>query len=813
LKSGIFISIVFKRKKTAMRNHLISFDSMNLKDLHVVSGKNASLGERIQITKSLGKEVPKVFALSTIAYQELLEANNLIDFINYSIKGLDIGSITSLQAVGLKIRNIIMGGKIPRHIEKSIIQFYENLSENYSDSKFTDVAIHSLANTEETTGGSFAGKQEAYLNVNSKKNLLLCSHKYMKKLVIIAITLFLIPTVIVSQTLQLGALSSFEAYSAAGAMTNSGIFTGDVGTDDGIISGFIPPTFTGTIHNNNALTAQAKIDILRVYIHLNNLFVTHPGTHAAAFGGGEIITPGIYSIPAAGSIGGTVTLDGGGDTNAVFIIKFLGAMTAGAGATTILSNKTQASNVFWIAEGAITVGAGSIIKGTLFSHGAAISLAANCNIEGRMFTTGGAISIAGGCVSIAPAFYNSIPIYPVCECIPAPTVDVLGSIEGFALFTALGAVTNTASSGVIGDIGTHSGTISGFSSSTHVGSSVITNNNTTQAAIDLDSAYIKLMALPNTVTGHAPGFGNQETLLTGVYYIAGAGSLGGTLTLDGAGDTNAIFIFKFAGAFSVAAQSKVIFTNGTNRCNVFWIGGAGVATGAISMGSYNFMKGTILSHGGACTSGAGGFIEGRMLSTAGAIGFSTGVIYNDPLCFTSLGLPIELLSFNATSQKSHVHLEWLTASEINNDYFTIERSKNAVNWEEIAIINGAGNSNQLLHYNLIDDQPYFNISYYHLKQTDFDGNYTYSDIKAININLPKSDIIIYPNPTNGQINIQGDKEEVKYLKINNFLGQDLTKLVEVISINETWKTLDLTRLSQGIYIIKTRTTANTVYSK
>ena len=90
---------------------------------------------------------------------------------------------------------------------------------------------------------------------------------------------------------------------------------------------------------------------------------------------------------------------------------------------------------------------------------------------------------------------------------------------------------------------------------------------------------------------------------------------------------------KLGGAFSVAAQSRVILVNGARRCNIFWIGGAGVATGAVSIGTFTYMKGTIISHGGACTAGANTSVEGRMLSTGGAIGFSTGTVYNDELCF------------------------------------------------------------------------------------------------------------------------------------------------------------------------------------
>ena len=116
-----------------MRNYLISFDNINLQDINTVGGKNASLGEMMQVTKSLGIKVPKGFALTTNAYQEFLEANNLIEFINLTIKDLDIDSITSLQSVGTKIRTKIMDGEIPKHIEDAIIPFYENLSKNYGN--------------------------------------------------------------------------------------------------------------------------------------------------------------------------------------------------------------------------------------------------------------------------------------------------------------------------------------------------------------------------------------------------------------------------------------------------------------------------------------------------------------------------------------------------------------------------------------------------------------------------------------------------------------------------------------------------------
>jgi hypothetical protein len=216
------------------------------------------------------------------------------------------------------------------------------------------------------------------------------------------------------------------------------------------------------------------------------------------------------------------------------------------------------------------------------------------------------------------------------NCSPSPIVNVLGSAGKFVLFTSVGAVSNVGISEMVGDIGTNIGLISGFLPSTE-GDGYFYNEDTVsaQAAIDLDNGYTALMNLPNTVTGHTPAFGSGETLNAGVYYIGAAGSLAGNITLDGQNEVDAIFIFKFAGAFSIAAQSKVVLINGAKRCNVFWIGGAGVATGAISVGTGADLKGTFLSHGGAISSGTGTSLEGRKLSTNGAITISSAMVFNN----------------------------------------------------------------------------------------------------------------------------------------------------------------------------------------
>jgi hypothetical protein len=107
--------------------------------------------------------------------------------------------------------------------------------------------------------------------------------------------------------------------------------------------------------------------------------------------------------------------------------------------------------------------------------------------------------------------------------------------------------------------------------------------------------------------------------------------------------------------------------------------------------------------------------------------------------FTGAGnsspLPIQLLSFNAIKNNQQVDCKWSTALEFNNDYFTIERSEDALNFNPIGITDGAGNSNSILNYQFTDYNPFVGINYYRLRQTDFDGHSTVSEIKAVNMDV------------------------------------------------------------------------------
>jgi hypothetical protein len=107
-----------------------------------------------------------------------------------------------------------------------------------------------------------------------------------------------------------------------------------------------------------------------------------------------------------------------------------------------------------------------------------------------------------------------------------------------------------------------------------------------------------------------------------------------------------------------------------------------------------------------------------------------------PICYTrddAAPLPITLVSFDAKLSGKQVNITWTTSTEINNDYFTVERSADGINFERLTQIKGAGNSNFLKNYFFADESPFTGVNYYRLRQTDFDGKSTNSTIKAVNV--------------------------------------------------------------------------------
>jgi hypothetical protein len=217
-----------------------------------------------------------------------------------------------------------------------------------------------------------------------------------------------------------------------GAGTYAVTFNGEYNIDPGNVSSYIT-------------TPKGVVDLLAAYGQLNAMTATMP-THAPSFGLDEVLLPGVYSLPSNSTIAGNLYLNGNGSSNSTFIFKINGNLGIGDAVNIFLSNGAEARNIFWVAEGAISIGANSTLKGNFLSHGFAVAMGTACILEGRMLSTIGAITTNASTINIP--LRNS--------------VVNLGILSTFALFTSSGAVENTGASFISGHVGSHVGAITGI---------------------------------------------------------------------------------------------------------------------------------------------------------------------------------------------------------------------------------------------------------------------------------------------------------------------------------------------------------------
>jgi hypothetical protein len=186
---------------------------------------------------------------------------------------------------------------------------------------------------------------------------------------------------------------------------------------------------------------------------------------------------------------------------------------------------------------------------------------------------------------------------------------------------------------------------------------------------------------------------------------------------------------------------------------------------------------------------------------------------------TNVVLPISLLDFTAEYMpvNNYVLLNWATASETNNKFFTVEKTTNHDFWETVAVVPGAGNSDQTLYYNTTDQNitPGTTI-YYRLMQTDYDGNFTYSDV--VPVTIPETNYLeIYPNPVADVLNLRYNSESTAPVTIRII---DIKGAQELPDYNENSVTAGMnnfkyntTTLAKGIYIVELSNSEHTYYKK
>lgn len=295
--------------------------------------------------------------------------------------------------------------------------------------------------------------------------------------------------------------------------TVNGNFVSTFDADYGIVGDLVDITAAGAAANT-ALAAQ---------------LAALPGgvPHGAIFGNGETLLPGVYDVVTPAAIQGILTLDGGGDPNALFVIRVAGALTSVAASQVILTNGAQAKNVFWRSAGATALGANTIFSGTALAVAGAATIGNGGIVNGRLLSTLGAVNTD-----------NSIVTQPGAT----TTAVALGVLENFALFTSSGAVANTGTSIITGNIGTNLGLITGYGLPTIVNGTVYIPGSLAAGPVAATFGIYKngiiipgtLVSVsgPTTITSAHVTATGPVALLVGDIVTARATAVLGTLTVN-----------------------------------------------------------------------------------------------------------------------------------------------------------------------------------------------------------------------------------------------------------------------------------------
>lgn len=204
----------------------------------------------------------------------------------------------------------------------------------------------------------------------------------------------------------------------------------------------------------------------------------------------------------------------------------------------------------------------------------------------------------------------------------------LGSVADYVIFSSNGAIGNTGASQLTGNVGTNTGAITAFGNVNGVMHN--SDGSTGAAQADLATAYNQL----DTMTpDYFPGvlLGNNDTLTPGVYSFAANTTFSQNLTLNAAGNSSAVFVFKVQGTFTSVTAAQVRLINGAQACNVFW-----KIEGLVSLATSTQMKGTVIANNAAINIASGVQLEGRALSTTGAINITNTTAGTPSGCGTPL---------------------------------------------------------------------------------------------------------------------------------------------------------------------------------
>ena len=586
-----------------------------------------------------------------------------------------------------------------------------------------------------------------------------------------------------------------------GGITNSGTFTAGTGiqtfnTSAQALTGtFSIPSVTATgitVTNNNTLTVTTAL--------------AGTGTLAQAAGATLNLNftgaPGITGLTATAS-GNTVNYGFAG-TQTVFSTNYYhltlsntSAKTLQTGTTAISGNLTLSGTASATAVtgltigGNVTIGTGTTFNAASFTH----PVAGNWSRSGTFTAGTSTIAFNGSSLQTITAtggesFYG---------------LTVNNSAAGIQLENAAVATnTLTMTQGNIDlngnnlTLGTSAANVGTLSRTTgtmlNTGSFIRWFNTSTIA----DGAVTGLFPV-GTATNYRPFFVSAPVT---------APTTGGTITLtytDASGTTTVSFA---DGAATVMVRTNLNWTLSTGN------GLAGgtydllaEGTGFGTIGNVSDLRLTLAnSVVGTAGTNAGTTTNPQINRTGLTLANLSNTFYVGSVNSVTSPLPITLISFTASVVGGSVKLDWSTAAEINNDYFTVQRSKDGATWDSLQRVAGSGNSSGTSVYSAYDRTPYTGISYYRLVQTDFDGKQSYSPILSVSIQQASSSIFIFPNPAADNVLITFSTAGKYEISLFSSAGQ---RMSNPVLLTGDRLQLDISALKAGVYFIHIATENST----
>ncbi len=257
-----------------------------------------------------------------------------------------------------------------------------------------------------------------------------------------------------------------------------------------------------------------------------------------------------------------------------------------------------------------------------------------------------------------------------------------------------------------------------------------------------------------------------------------------------------------AGGFTTVQSTKTVVTRDNGQFyNYRFIYDSATGNGRLLLDGVQVWENSPKTPGQALFWGSGGdIVVGTQIDASG-----TGNAVLDNFGFTQIGgvLPVELTAFSAVPDGEVVRIDWETSAETDNEVYLVERSTDFEAWTTVATLPGAGDATETNNYSAVDWQPVAGTAYYRLKQVDFGGAFTYSQI--VEVAFAENDawsLEVFPNPAGEEIRVTGLSKGVNQLGVYDRLGRDVTASVSFRRQGGGGLTADLGSLRPGVYFLR-----------